>query len=67
MGKRLFENAEIHPRLVDEFFRENENPRLSWVQDIAQRRHAQAANALLEASQTEVTVAGQQVRVCSRV
>ncbi|KZV86547.1 hypothetical protein EXIGLDRAFT_840672 [Exidia glandulosa HHB12029] len=64
MGKRLFENAELHPRLVDEFFRENENPRLSWIQDVTQRRHADAADALLRASDTEVTTAGKQASRC---
>ncbi|EJD52940.1 hypothetical protein AURDEDRAFT_110780 [Auricularia subglabra TFB-10046 SS5] len=61
MGKTLFENADLHPKLVDQFFKENENPRLSWIQDIARRRHAHAADALLEAAHAEPTVAAKEL------
>jgi len=61
MGRALFDNAERHPALVDQFFRQNDVARLSWINDLTHRRHEQAASALLIARESESTVAGQQL------
>lgn len=48
---------------LDRFFEEHPHPGYSWINDLGKGRHMEAANALLDASNTYNQLEGKHVRL----